>query len=148
MTIRVRFAPSPTGNIHIGNARPALINWLFALQNNGEFVLRFDDTDIERSKEEYVEGISRDLDWLGIKPHIREMVAHYSNLKMPVEILHGDADTTVPLDIHARPLSMQLPNANLNVLQGVGHMPHHAEPDIVIDAVARVQARASLRESH
>ncbi len=69
MTTRVRFAPSPTGNIHIGNARPALINWLYALQNNGEFILRFDDTDIERSKEEYVQGIHRDLTWLGIKPH-------------------------------------------------------------------------------
>ena len=83
-----------------------------------------------------------------LKPYIREMVAHYSNLKMPVEILHGDADNTVPLDIHARPLCKQLPNANLTVLQGVGHMPHHAEPGTVIDAVARVQARASLRESH
>ena len=72
MTVRVRFAPSPTGNIHLGNARPALINWLFALQNNGEFVLRYDDTDKERSKQEYADGIARDLDWLGIKPHIVE----------------------------------------------------------------------------
>ena len=69
MTVTVRFAPSPTGNIHIGNARPALINWLYALQNDGQFILRFDDTDVERSKEEYVEGITRDLTWLGIKPH-------------------------------------------------------------------------------
>lgn len=72
MTVRVRFAPSPTGNIHIGNARPALINWLFALQNDGEFVLRYDDTDKERSKQEFADGIARDLDWLGIKPHIVE----------------------------------------------------------------------------
>ncbi len=70
MTVRVRFAPSPTGNIHLGNARPALINWLFAMQNDGEFVLRYDDTDRERSKQEYADGIARDLDWLGIKPHI------------------------------------------------------------------------------
>lgn len=72
MTVRVRFAPSPTGNIHIGNARPALINWLFALQNDGEFVLRYDDTVKERSKQEYADGIARDLTWLGIKPHIIE----------------------------------------------------------------------------
>lgn len=72
MTVRVRFAPSPTGNLHIGNARPALINWLFAMQNDGEFVLRYDDTDKERSKQEYADGIARDLDWLGIKPHIVE----------------------------------------------------------------------------
>jgi glutamyl-tRNA synthetase len=64
----VRFAPSPTGNIHIGNARPALFNWLFAKQNNGTFILRFDDTDTVRSKVEYAENIARDLDWLGIKP--------------------------------------------------------------------------------
>jgi len=72
MTVRVRFAPSPTGNIHLGNARPALINWLFAMQNEGEFVLRFDDTDKERSKQEYADGIARDLAWLGIEPHIIE----------------------------------------------------------------------------
>lgn len=68
MTVTVRFAPSPTGYIHIGNARPALYNWLFALKNNGNFVLRYDDTDVERSKVEYAEAIARDVDWLGIKP--------------------------------------------------------------------------------
>lgn len=68
MTVKVRFAPSPTGYIHIGNARPALYNWLFALKNNGEFILRYDDTDVERSKTEYAEAIARDIDWLGIKP--------------------------------------------------------------------------------
>ncbi|MEM7214216.1 MAG: glutamate--tRNA ligase [Pseudomonadota bacterium] len=72
MTVRVRFAPSPTGNIHIGNARPALINWLFAMQTQGEFVLRFDDTDKERSTQEFADGILRDLQWLGIDPHIME----------------------------------------------------------------------------
>ncbi len=64
----VRFAPSPTGNLHIGNARPALINWLFAKQNGGTFILRYDDTDTARSRREYAEGIARDLDWLGIEP--------------------------------------------------------------------------------
>lgn len=64
----VRFAPSPTGNIHIGNARTALVNWLVAVKSGGEFILRFDDTDLERSKEEYAQGIAADLDWLGIKP--------------------------------------------------------------------------------
>ncbi|MBL4645791.1 MAG: glutamate--tRNA ligase, partial [Rhizobiales bacterium] len=64
----VRFAPSPTGRIHIGNARTALYNWLFAKHNGGQFVLRFDDTDKARSKEEYAVGISEDLAWLGIEP--------------------------------------------------------------------------------
>lgn len=66
--IKVRFAPSPTGYIHIGNTRIALFNWLFAKANQGKYVLRFDDTDIERSKQEYIDGIGVDLDWLGIKP--------------------------------------------------------------------------------
>ncbi|SNY93866.1 glutamyl-tRNA synthetase [Cohaesibacter sp. ES.047] len=64
----VRFAPSPTGNIHIGNARTALINWLVSIKTGGAFILRFDDTDQERSRDEYAQGIATDLDWLGIKP--------------------------------------------------------------------------------
>jgi glutamyl-tRNA synthetase len=66
MTI-VRFAPSPTGRIHIGNARTAILNWLFALKTSGSFILRFDDTDTARSKLEYAEAISTDLDWLGVR---------------------------------------------------------------------------------
>ncbi len=65
----VRFAPSPTGHIHIGNARPALFNWLYALRTGGRFILRFDDTDTERSRAEYAEAIAADLAWLGITPH-------------------------------------------------------------------------------
>ena len=61
-----RFAPSPTGHIHVGNARMALINWLAAKHMGGKFVLRLDDTDKERSKEEYAEGIRQDLAWLGL----------------------------------------------------------------------------------
>ncbi|MEX3009471.1 glutamate--tRNA ligase [Hoeflea sp. TYP-13] len=64
----VRFAPSPTGRIHIGNARTALFNWLFAKQHHGEFILRFDDTDLARSKTEHAEAILADLQWLGIAP--------------------------------------------------------------------------------
>ena len=60
-----RFAPSPTGYLHIGNLRTALFNYLIARQAGGEFILRIDDTDPERSKAEYVEAIKRDLDWLG-----------------------------------------------------------------------------------
>ena len=62
----VRFAPSPTGRIHIGNARTALLNWLFAIRRGGTFILRFDDTDLERSKAEYADAIEADLAWLGI----------------------------------------------------------------------------------
>ena len=66
MTVNVRFAPSPTGHIHIGNARTALFNWLFALKNSGRFIQRFDDTDIGRSRQEYADAILYDLHWLGI----------------------------------------------------------------------------------
>jgi len=66
MSVVVRFAPSPTGRLHVGNVRQALINWLFARSKGGQFILRLDDTDAERSKEEYVEGIRADLTWLGL----------------------------------------------------------------------------------
>lgn len=61
-----RFAPSPTGYLHIGNLRTALFNFMIARQAGGEFILRIDDTDPERSKPEYVDGIKRDLEWLGL----------------------------------------------------------------------------------
>lgn len=61
-----RFAPSPTGYIHVGNLRTALMNYLIARKQGGTFILRIDDTDPERSKEEYVDGIKQDLDWLGL----------------------------------------------------------------------------------
>lgn len=70
MTVTVRFAPSPTGQIHIGNARTALFNWLFARKHGGRFVLRFDDTDTARSKQEYADGIQKDLHWLGVRPDV------------------------------------------------------------------------------
>ena len=65
MTI-TRFAPSPTGHIHVGNLRAALMNYLIARKAGGTFILRLDDTDRERSKEEYADGIRRDLEWLGL----------------------------------------------------------------------------------
>ncbi|WDQ97868.1 glutamate--tRNA ligase [Devosia sp. J2-20] len=69
MTI-VRWAPSPTGRIHLGNARPALLNWFFARRNGGKYVLRMDDTDLARSTREFADGIEVDLAWLGITPDL------------------------------------------------------------------------------
>jgi len=68
MTTTTRFAPSPTGLLHVGNVRTALHNWLLAKKHGGRFLLRIDDTDRERSREEYVEAIRADLAWLGIAP--------------------------------------------------------------------------------
>ena len=69
MTVVTRFAPSPTGRLHVGNIRTALHNFLFALKNGGEFLLRVDDTDRERSTAEFDQSIRDDLDWLGLKPN-------------------------------------------------------------------------------
>jgi glutamyl-tRNA synthetase len=66
MSVKVRFAPSPTGFLHVGNVRTALVNWLFARKHGGHFLLRIDDTDTERSKDEYTAAIREDLGWLGI----------------------------------------------------------------------------------
>ncbi|MCJ2089343.1 glutamate--tRNA ligase [Methylobacterium sp. E-005] len=66
----VRFAPSPTGYLHIGNARPALLNALFARRTGGRFLLRLDDTDAERSTETFAQAIQEDLAWLGIEPDL------------------------------------------------------------------------------
>ena len=68
MTVITRFAPSPTGMLHVGNIRAGLHNWMFARGQRGRFVLRIDDTDAERSEERFVDGIRADLAWLGLTP--------------------------------------------------------------------------------
>ena len=68
MTTITRFAPSPTGRLHVGNIRTALHNWMLARKAGGRFLLRIDDTDAARSREEYVEAIRADLTWLGLEP--------------------------------------------------------------------------------
>ncbi len=77
----VRFAPSPTGLLHVGNIRAALFNWLFAKQRGGTFILRLDDTDRARSRVEFEQGIERDLTWLGLdwarKEKQSDRLAHY-----------------------------------------------------------------------
>lgn len=81
MTVRVRFAPSPTGMLHVGNARTALITWLFARNQDGHFLLRIDDTDPERSKVEYEKAIEESLIWLGLnwdeKANQKDRLARY-----------------------------------------------------------------------
>jgi len=64
--VRLRFAPSPTGKLHLGNVRTAVFNWLYAKKHGGKFILRIEDTDLARSEEKYVEAIKKDLEWLGI----------------------------------------------------------------------------------
>jgi glutamyl-tRNA synthetase len=70
MSVVTRFAPSPTGRLHVGNIRTALHNYLFARKNDGKFILRIDDTDAERSTAEFDQAIRDDLDWMGLKPDL------------------------------------------------------------------------------
>ena len=64
---------------------------------------------------------------------------------MPIEIVHGDADDTVYLDVHSGRMARELPNAHLTVLPGIGHMPHHADPQAIVDAIDRAATRAGIR---
>jgi pimeloyl-ACP methyl ester carboxylesterase len=80
-----------------------------------------------------------------LKPHIIAQSARYGSLTLPVELVHGDTDTIVPLDVHSIPLSRVLPAAVLTVLPGAGHAPHHTRQTEVIAAIDRAATRAGLR---
>ncbi|WP_147105610.1 alpha/beta fold hydrolase [Tateyamaria sp. syn59] len=86
---------------------------------------------------------ARQVNWL--RPHVVEMSKNYGSITVPVEVVHGDADTIVPLDVHSAKLPGQIEGANVTVLAGVGHMPQHTHPEAVIAAIDRVATRAGLR---
>ena len=86
---------------------------------------------------------ARQVNWL--RPHVVAMSQDYDGIKVPVEIVHGDADTIVPLSVHSAKIPDQITGANLTVLPGVGHMPQHTNPEAVIAAIDRVAQRAGLR---
>ena len=80
-----------------------------------------------------------------LRPKVVALSARYPALTLPVEIVHGTADTTVPIHIHAEEVIKIVPSAHLTRLEGIGHMPHHTNPDAVIDAIDRAAERAGLR---
>ncbi len=80
-----------------------------------------------------------------LKRNLEVMSEAYPTVTVPVEVLHGSADGTVPAAVHAQPMAQLLPNAELTLLPGIGHMPHHAATDDVVRAVDRVARRAGLR---
>lgn len=82
-----------------------------------------------------------------LRPFLRVMSQRYADLDLPVEILHGAEDHVVPAQVHAVPLAHDLPNANLTILPGIGHMPQHADPQSVVDAIDRAAIRAGLLAS-
>ncbi len=79
------------------------------------------------------------------RPQVVELSKRYPELTLPIEIVHGEADVTVPIHIHAEEVAKIVPQVNTVRLEGVGHMPHHAAPDIVVAAIDRAAARAGLR---
>ena len=81
----------------------------------------------------------------GLKPYLRAMTQGYPQLTLPVELVHGAADSIVPLSVHAEPLARLLPASRLTVLDQAGHMPHHSHPADVVAAIDRAAARAGLR---
>ena len=87
----VRFAPSPTGYLHIGGARTALFNWLYAKKHKGTFLLRIEDTDTERSEKKYIDQISDALQWLGL-PWDDDIVYQSSNLDRHQSVVNSMLD--------------------------------------------------------
>jgi glutamyl-tRNA synthetase len=111
-TIKVRFAPSPTGYLHVGNVRTALVNWLFAKKHGGHFLLRIDDTDTERSKQEYEDAIKADLSWLGITwDSLEHQSKRFDRYKLAADKLAADErlyacyETPEELDVQRKMLA-------------------------------------------
>jgi len=153
MTIRTRFAPSPTGHLHVGNIRTALHNWMFTRKEGGTFLLRLDDTDAERSKEEYVEAIRADLAWLGLTPDEEQrQSSRFDRYEEQLERLKASGrvypayETAQELDLKRKiqlgrgkpPIydraALDLTDAQIADLEEQGRRPHwrfkldHAEP--------------------
>ena len=80
-----------------------------------------------------------------LKSHVREMSPRYAEIDFPVEIVHGTADAIVPAEVHSVPLARQIDDANLTLLEGIGHMPHHVAPEALVEAIDRAARRAGLR---
>src|SRR5882724_3210857 len=139
----VRFAPSPTGLLHVGNVRAALFNWLFAKRHGGTFILRLDDTDRARSKPEYEAAIERDLLWLGLdwalKEKQSERLAHYDAARdklIAAGRLYACYETPEELDFKRKRLlaqgrppvydraALRLSDADRARLEGEGRRPH------------------------
>ena len=144
MSVHVRFAPSPTGFLHVGNLRTALINWLFARRHGGLFTLRFDDTDVERSRPEYEAAIREDLQWLGLgwdrSFRQQDRMTDYATAKNKLIAsghLYPCFETADELEIKRKMLAsrgkppiydraaLKLSRAEIAALQAEGKRPHY-----------------------
>ena len=139
----VRFAPSPTGLLHVGNIRAALFNWLFARRHGGKFVLRLDDTDRQRSKPEYEAAIEQDLAWLGLVWDVKERqsdrLAHYDAAREKLTAsgrLYPCYETPEELDFKRKRLQAQ------------GRPPVYDRAALRLDPAARARLEAEGRTPH
>ena len=139
----VRFAPSPTGLLHVGNIRAALFNWLFARRHGGKFVLRLDDTDTQRSKPEYEAAIEADLAWLGLgwdlKVRQSDRLAHYDTARdrlIASGRLYPCYETPEELDFRRKRLLAQ------------GRPPVYDRAALKLDAAQRATLEAEGRKPH
>lgn len=164
MNVVTRFAPSPTGRLHIGNIRTALHNWLWARNNKGKFILRLDDTDAARSGEEYVEAIREDLAWLGLDPDAEyRQSERFDRYEAALQRLHAEGraypayETAQELDLKRKvQLSRGMPpvydraaltltDAQIKALEAEGRRPHwrfkldHSKPIHWYDGIRREQ---------
>jgi len=142
MTV-TRFAPSPTGYIHVGNLRTALMNYLIARKTGGTFILRLDDTDQERSKQEYADGIMADLDWLGLHwDRVEKQSLRMGRYREAADQLRGASrfyecfETPVELDLKRKKL--------LNM----GRPPVYDRASLALDDAGRAAMRDEGREGY
>jgi glutamyl-tRNA synthetase len=143
MTVTTRFAPSPTGWIHVGNLRTALMNYLIARKSGGQFILRLDDTDQERSKEEYADGIKTDLAWLGLHwDRVERQSLRMDRYREAADQLRGAGrfyecfETPVELDLKRKKL--------LNM----GRPPVYDRASLNLSEDDKAKARAEGREGY
>ncbi|TAE80077.1 MAG: glutamate--tRNA ligase [Alphaproteobacteria bacterium] len=162
--INVRFAPSPTGYVHVGNVRTALMNWLFAKQQGGTFMLRIDDTDVERSRSEYETAIEEDLRWLGLqwdeKTRQSDRMERYRTVQqalMQAGRIYACYETEEELEIKRKMLmsrgkppmydrgALSLTDAQKKAYEAEGRIPHYRflmhDGDVVWNDMIRGEVR-------
>ncbi len=143
MTVTTRFAPSPTGRLHVGNIRAALHNWLWARKNGGRFLLRLDDTDAERSTEDYARSIRDDLAWLGLTPDAESRQSdRFALYERRFEELRA-AGHVYPAYETAQELDLKR-----KVLAGRGLPPIYDRAALALSDAERAALEAEGREAH
>jgi glutamyl-tRNA synthetase len=143
MNVVTRFAPAPTGRLHVGNIRTAVHNWLWARKHGGQFLLRLDDTDRERSREEFAEGIRRDLGWLGLLPdQEHRQSARFAAYEAALERLKA-AGRVYPAYETAQELELKR-----KVALGRGKPPVYDRAALALSDVDRARLEAEGRRPH